>query len=116
MSAQPDPHAAMTSDESSGKQQTFPVISEKQPDQQDVDSTSPLPQAENSSSSARKTTGLPWAILVIGLVAANLLISMDNTVVADIQAPIIRELGDPNKLPWISVGFVLGAASANIMW
>lgn len=78
--------------------------------------TEQKPNQSLPPSQPRKITGWAWAVLVTGLVMANLLISMDNTIVADIQAPIIAELGEINKFPWISVGFTLGAASANIFW
>ena len=64
----------------------------------------------------RKVKGPAWAILVISLVAANLLYSLDNTIVADVQAPIILDLGDIQKFPWISTGFALGAAATNLFW
>ena len=35
---------------------------------------------------------------------------------ADLQASIINDLGEPDKFPWISVGFALGAASTNLFW
>ena len=60
----------------------------------------------------RKIKGSLWGFLVAGLVFANLLTSLNNTILADIQVPIIVGLGDFNKFPWISVGFGLEAASA----
>ena len=41
---------------------------------------------------------------------------MDNTIVADIQAAVIVDLGDFKNFPWISVGFELGAASVQLLW
>ena len=64
----------------------------------------------------RKVTGVAWALLIISLVAANLLYSLDNTIVADVQGPIIEDLGEIEKLPWISTGFALGAAATNLFW
>ncbi|KAI4150855.1 MAG: hypothetical protein LQ340_003854 [Diploschistes diacapsis] len=64
----------------------------------------------------RSIKGLPWAILIMSLLSAHFLCAMDNTIVADIQGPIIRDLGEYDKFPWISVGFELGAASANLFW
>lgn len=70
----------------------------------------------DESQPPRKLKGPLWGVLVGGLVCANLLISMDNTIVADIQAAILLDLGDFPNFPWISVGFELGAASANLFW
>ena len=64
----------------------------------------------------RRIKGVKWAALIVSLLSAHLLCSLDNTIVANIQAPIIRDLGQFDKFPWISVGFELGAASANLFW
>ncbi|MCJ1330425.1 hypothetical protein MMC10_007108 [Thelotrema lepadinum] len=64
----------------------------------------------------RRLEGPWWAILVVGLVFANFLTSMDNTIVADVQAAVIEDLGDFENFPWISVGFELGAASVQLLW
>ena len=72
--------------------------------------------AAKAAPAERKIKGVKWAILMVSLLSAHFLCSLDNTIVADIQAPIIRDLGQFNKFPWISVGFELGAASANLFW
>ena len=64
----------------------------------------------------RQIRGISWAILIGSLASANFLVSMDNTIVADVQAPIIEDFREVDKLPWISVAFELGAASANLFW
>ena len=46
-----------------------------------------------------------------GLVFANLLTSINNTIMVDIQVPVIVSLGDFKNFPWISIGFELGAAA-----
>ena len=63
-----------------------------------------------------RTKGPLWGVLVASLVCANLLISMDNTIVADIQTPLILDLGDYTNFPWVAVGFSLGAVSLNLFW
>ena len=67
------------------------------------------------SSPTRQLTGVRWALVIIALVAANLLSSLDNTIVADLQVPLIADLGEVEKFPWISIGFGLGAASTNLL-
>ncbi|KAL9091340.1 MAG: hypothetical protein Q9165_004974 [Trypethelium subeluteriae] len=56
------------------------------------------------------------ALLVAGVLGATFLFAFDNTVVADIQPHIIQDLGEIQRLPWITVSFELGAASANLFW
>ena len=73
----------------------------------------PVEETENPP---RNINGPLWFIVVAGLVFANLLTSMDNTIVADIQAPIILSLHSFKNFAWISVGFELGAASVQLFW
>ena len=75
-----------------------------------------IESVEDTEKPPRNINGPLWGILVAGLVFANLLTSMDNTIVADVQAPIIVSLGDFKNFPWISVGFELGAASTQLLW
>lgn len=44
------------------------------------------------------------------------LFALDNTIVADVQPAIINEFGDLTMLPWLSVAFLLGAASTLLVW
>ncbi|KAI9689751.1 MAG: hypothetical protein M1822_009633 [Bathelium mastoideum] len=74
------------------------------------------PSTTITGETERNIRGPRWVVLVLGLVFANLLTSMDNTITADVQAPIIVALGDVRKFPWISVGYGLGAASVQLFW
>ncbi|KAH8194260.1 hypothetical protein TruAng_011581 [Truncatella angustata] len=60
----------------------------------------------------RSITGLRWALVCMAVFSCNLLYGLDNTIVADIQAPIINSLGNVNKLGWLGIGFPLGAIAA----
>lgn len=71
---------------------------------------------ENSNLSPRKVHGPSWALLCIAVFSAQFLFSLDNTIVADVQPSIVEDLGEIQKLPWITVAFELGAASANLFW
>lgn len=44
------------------------------------------------------------------------LFALDNTIVADVQPAIVNEFNDLTLLPWLSVAFMLGAASTLLMW
>ena len=71
---------------------------------------------QNDGPPPRTVKGPVWALIVVSLVCANLLISMDNTIVATIQPPLILDLGDYSNFPWIAVGYALGAVSVNLFW
>ncbi|KAI0198221.1 putative MFS transporter [Astrocystis sublimbata] len=75
------------------------------------DSVSTPQQLSPASSDAvqRSVTGLRWLLVCIAVFSCNLLYGLDNTIVADIQAPIISDLGNVNKLGWLGIGFPLGA-------
>ncbi|KAI9653648.1 MAG: hypothetical protein M1821_006995 [Bathelium mastoideum] len=71
---------------------------------------------ENRGDSVRNMKSYAWALLVGGVLGATFLFAFDNTIVADIQPHIVQDLGEIQKLPWITVAFELGAASANLFW
>lgn len=56
-----------------------------------------------------------WASVVISILASMFLFALDNTIVADIQPNIIKTLGNVDELPWISVGYALGAVALNLL-
>jgi hypothetical protein len=66
--------------------------------------------------SPRNVHGWKWALVVISILSSIFLFSLDNTVVADIQPAVVETFGEVDKLPWLSVGFLLGAASTNLIW
>ncbi|KAI9859548.1 MAG: hypothetical protein M1824_003714 [Vezdaea acicularis] len=64
----------------------------------------------------RTVTGFLWALVVVSILSSTFLFALDNTIVADIQPAIIERFGDIGKLPWLSVAFLLGAVSTNLIW
>lgn len=66
--------------------------------------------------SPRDVHGWKWALVVISILSSIFLFSLDNTIVADIQPAIVETFGDLDKLPWLSVAFLLAAASTNLIW
>jgi hypothetical protein len=66
--------------------------------------------------SPRDVHGWKWVLVVLSIFSSIFLFSLDNTVVADVQPVIVETLGEVDKLPWLSVGFLLGAASTNLIW
>ncbi|KAI9372485.1 MFS general substrate transporter [Aspergillus egyptiacus] len=67
---------------------------------------SPAPDA-----SPRQIHGILWFLVVTSILSSIFLYSLDNTVVADITPAAVNRFGDVVKLPWLSVGFLLGGAA-----
>ncbi|KAH6846935.1 major facilitator superfamily domain-containing protein [Chaetomium sp. MPI-CAGE-AT-0009] len=61
--------------------------------------------------SPRQIHGVLWALVVVAILSSIFLYSLDNTVVADITPAVVNAFGDALKLPWLSVGFLLGGAA-----
>ncbi|KAL1880852.1 hypothetical protein Plec18167_003387 [Paecilomyces lecythidis] len=78
-------------------------------------------QAEPSSTdepnvSPRNITGWKWWLAIFSIWSSIFFYALDNTVVADIQPVIIEDLGELDKLTWLSVAFLLGATATNLIW
>ncbi|KAH8886155.1 MFS general substrate transporter [Thozetella sp. PMI_491] len=69
-------------------------------------------KASADSSTARDVHGVKWVLVVISILSSIFLYALDNTVVADVTPALVNTFGDSLKLPWISVGFLLGGAVA----
>lgn len=64
----------------------------------------------------RKIKGFRWVIVIISILSSVTLYSLDNTIVADIQPDIIDEFGELDKLPWLSVAFLVACVATNSIW
>ncbi|PQE17083.1 MFS drug efflux transporter protein [Rutstroemia sp. NJR-2017a BBW] len=93
------------------------VITDDKPPISDVPSDSErqleTPPAEEP---AREITGFKWALVISAISSSIFLYALDNTVVADVQPVIITAFGEVDKLPWLSVAFLLGATATNMVW
>ncbi|KAJ5589345.1 hypothetical protein N7537_012023 [Penicillium hordei] len=69
-----------------------------------------------SQSSPRDVHGLKWVLVVISIFSCVFLFALDNTIVADVQPAIVKQFEDLAMLPWLSVAFMLGAASTLLIW
>ncbi|KZL74868.1 mfs drug efflux transporter [Colletotrichum incanum] len=65
----------------------------------------------DENASPRNIHGLPWVLVVVSILSSIFLYSLDNTIVADITPAVVNRFGDVVKLPWLSVGFLLGGAA-----
>ncbi|TGO43440.1 hypothetical protein BHYA_0001g00700 [Botrytis hyacinthi] len=54
-----------------------------------------------------------WVLLVVAILSNLCFYAIDNTIVAVIQPVIVKDFGEVQNLPWISVGFLMaGTATA----
>lgn len=98
--------------------QEHPVDASGQDTPDDVVPVSPGNERQSTQTqlTGRAIHGFKWFLVIVAIFSTNFLFALDNTIVADIQPAIIQDLGEINKLSWISVGFSLGAASTNFLW
>ncbi|KKY17543.1 putative efflux pump antibiotic resistance [Diplodia seriata] len=75
--------------------------------------TSPEPE---TSPKTRPVTGWRWAVSVASVLSSVFLFALDTTVVANVQANIVQDLGEIDKLPWLGAAFVLPAAALQLPW
>ncbi|KAJ6007479.1 hypothetical protein N7540_011455 [Penicillium herquei] len=57
-----------------------------------------------------------WLLIVLTILSSTLLFSLDNTIVADVQSPIVEAFGDVDKLSWLGVAFALSSSATIITW
>lgn len=64
----------------------------------------------------RKIKGFRWVVVVLSILFSVTLYSLGNTVVADIQPDIVHAFGELDKLPWLSVAFLVACVATNSIW
>jgi len=72
--------------------------------------------ATESPKPPREISGIKWAIVVLAILSSTFLFALDNTIVADVQPAIVLHFGSVDKLAWLSVAFLVGAAATNLVW
>ncbi|KAF2092920.1 MFS general substrate transporter [Rhizodiscina lignyota] len=60
----------------------------------------------------RVINGWRWALACIALYISVFLFALDNTIVADVQAPVVERFGQVEKVGWLGIGFPLGGCMA----
>lgn len=71
---------------------------------------------EDPKSPPREITGWKWFLVVLSIYSSQFLFALDNTIVANVQPVIVGHFNSVEKLPWISVAFLIGAAGTNLIW
>lgn len=53
---------------------------------------------------------------MLTVLSSTFLFALDNTIVADVQSPIVERFGEVGKLSWLGVAFVLSGSATIITW
>jgi MFS family permease len=64
----------------------------------------------------RDVTGWKWFLASTAILSSIFLYALDNTIVASIQPIIVTRFDSIEKLPWLSVAFLLAATATNMVW
>lgn len=72
--------------------------------------------AQPDKVSPRNIHGWKWAGTMGSLLFSGFLYALDATVIADLQPVLVEEFGEIQKLPWLSVAFLLCATASNLFW
>ena len=81
----------------------------------EIDTEKQQPVAEEEAP-PRDIHGVKWGIVVGAILSSTFLFALDNTIVANIQPAIVNHFEDVSKLAWLSVSFLIAAASTNLIW
>ncbi|KAI9756580.1 MAG: hypothetical protein M1815_003296 [Lichina confinis] len=71
---------------------------------------------EQAPEAPPRATGIRWFLIVLAILSSTFLFALDNTIVADVQPQIVARFASIEKLPWLSVAFLLGAVATNLIW
>jgi MFS family permease len=82
-------------------------------DEIDTEKGNVVPEEEVSP---RDIHGVKWGVVVGAILSSTFLFALDNTIVADIQPVIVTHFDAVGKISWLSVSFLIGAASTNLIW
>lgn len=75
------------------------------------------PEQKNEQAPAgRQLRGISWILVVSSILTSTFLFGLDNTIVADVQPAIVSQFGSVDRLAWLSVAFLVGAASTTLFW
>lgn len=72
-------------------------------------------QVTSSSSPPRNANGFGWFVVVTAILSSTFLFALDNTITANVQPAIESTFNDVGRLAWISVAYLLGAASMDLV-
>lgn len=73
-------------------------------------------EPQETATPPRDVHGIKWVLLLLSILSSTFLFALDNTIVADVQPAIVKRFGSIDKLPWLSVAFLVAAAGTNLVW
>lgn len=82
----------------------------------DVEKDGEAPAPSPAPPAARDVHGIAWVAVVGSILSATFLYGLDQTIVANVQPAIVDRFDSLGQLSWVSVAFLLGAASSNLFW
>lgn len=71
---------------------------------------------EPQEQETRKIGGWRWVVVVLAIYSSQFLFALDQTIVANVQPAIVRQFNAVDRLSWLSVAFLIGAAGTNLVW
>ncbi|KAF2199790.1 putative efflux pump antibiotic resistance protein [Delitschia confertaspora ATCC 74209] len=82
-----------------------------------ADISSNIPDATSSTPEPPRTVqGFAWILILLSILSCTFLYGLDQTIVANVQPAIVSRFDSLSELAWISVAFLLAAASSNLFW
>ncbi|KAK4864626.1 hypothetical protein LT330_009621 [Penicillium expansum] len=64
----------------------------------------------------REIGGWKWIVVVLAIYNSQFLFALDQTIVANVQPAIVEQFNSVDRLSWVSVAFLIGAAGTNLVW
>jgi MFS family permease len=86
------------------------------PEVQEKNVEAGLQQQEQPEAPQRDMPAWKWTIVIAAIYSSQFLFALDNTIVANVQPAIVEEFNAVQKLTWLSVAFLISAASTNLVW
>ncbi|KAJ5153823.1 Major facilitator superfamily domain general substrate transporter [Penicillium coprophilum] len=75
-----------------------------------------LEPKESHEQETRETGGWKWVVVVLAIYSSQFLFALDQTIVANVQPAIVEQFHSVDRLSWVSVAFLIGAAGTNLVW
>ncbi|KAL7949441.1 major facilitator superfamily domain-containing protein [Trichoderma barbatum] len=71
--------------------------------------TSSLTDPSPKQAHIRTVRGWRWIVILLSLYISTFIYGLDTTIAADVQGPIVEDLGHIEQLAWIGAGFPMGS-------
>ncbi|KAI1095727.1 MFS general substrate transporter [Rostrohypoxylon terebratum] len=102
----PNPDHSQAATQLDANDHTRDVGKDETARQQLQDSSSNNTEQEDKSRTIR---GFRWFLICVSLYITCTLYGLDTTIAADVQGPVVQDLGHVDQLAWVGAGFPLGS-------